>query len=165
MDYERSYERIARPFRGEAAKRALNALDKGLPYLFALAYACALVYLFATGDARFWWVLIVPAATFALVTAMRMIVNAPRPYEAERIDALVHKDTCGKSFPSRHVACAVIIACALFSISPIAGSVAFAACAAISFTRIVGGVHYPRDVVAAALVVALCGIIGFVIIP
>jgi len=35
----------------------------------------------------------------------------------------------------------------------------------VAFTRIVGGVHYPRDVFAAAAISAAFGIVGFLLIP
>ena len=165
MDYERTYERISRPFRNETAMRALGLLDKGLVYLIALAYIATLVWLFATGDTRAWKVLAVPAATFAITTLIRALVNAPRPYESARIDPLIQKDTQGKSFPSRHVASGVAIACAFLYLNPLAGSFALIACAAVCFTRIVGGVHFPRDVVAAVLIATACGIIGFALLP
>ncbi len=165
MDYQAWYERISAPFRGEAAVRAVNVLDRALVYLIAAAYIIAFVYLAATGDSRFWRALIVPAVTFALVTVARKALNAPRPYELHDIDPIIHKDTRGKSLPSRHLASAVIIACALAWLNPFAGALAFAACVVVAFTRLVGGVHFPRDIAAAIAVSALCGLVGFVLIP
>jgi membrane-associated phospholipid phosphatase len=59
----------------------------------------------------------------------------------------------------------VIIACALAWLHLDWGVVAFAASAVVAFTRIVGGVHFPRDVAMGAGIALACGIIGFVIIP
>ena len=165
MDYETRYERISAPFRDEGAARTLNLVDKWLVHFIALAYIVALIWLLSTGDARFWRALVVPAVTFAIVSGLRLFVNAPRPYEATRIDPVIHKETLGKSLPSRHVASAAIIACALFCLSPVVGAIAFLGCVAVCFTRIVGGVHFPRDVVAAVLIAAICGVVGFAIVP
>lgn len=165
MDYQTWYERISAPFRSNAASRAINVLDRALVYVIAAVYIVTLVYLFATGDGRFWRALIVPAITFALVTFARIAINAPRPYELYAIDPIIHKDTIGKSMPSRHLASAVIIACALAWLHPVGGLIAFVACAVVAFTRLVGGVHFPRDIIAAIAVSALCGIIGFVLVP
>jgi len=165
MSYETWYSRISAPFRGEAAARAVNVLDRALVYLIAAVYVVVLVYLAVTGDARFWKTLIVPAVTFALVTIVRAAINAPRPYETCNIDPIIHKDTQGKSLPSRHLASAIIIACALAWLNPIAGALSFVACAVVAFTRLVGGVHFPRDIAAAIVISLVCGLIGFVVTP
>ena len=165
MDYANWYENISRPFRGPTAARALNVLDKGLVYLIAAGYITMLVYLAVTGDVRVWRAALVPAVTFAIVTIVRARLDAPRPYEAERIDPIIRKDTHGKSCPSRHVASAVIIACAITWINVPTGIAAFVACAIVAFTRVVGGVHYPRDVAFAIALAAACGLIGFLLIP
>lgn len=165
MDYQSWYERISAPFRSEASIRAINVLDKALVYVIALAYIVTLVYLAVTGDPRFLRTLIVPAVTFAVVTISRMLINAPRPYEEHPIDPIVVKETRGKSLPSRHLASAVIISFALAWLNPLCGALAFIASAAVAFTRIVGGVHYPRDVIAAIIVSLVCGFLGFIVIP
>lgn len=165
MDYEAWYQRISAPFRSHAAARAVNVLDKALVYLVAAAYAIMLAHLLVNGDGRLWKALLVPVATFALVTAVRAAADKPRPYEEHDIDPLIRKGTRGKSLPSRHLASAVIIACALAWVSPALGAAAFLASAAVAFTRVVGGVHYPRDVAAAIALSLACGAVGFLIIP
>ena len=165
MDYPAWYETISAPLRNPSAVRTVNALDKALVYLIAAAYVAALAFLAITADARFWKAFAVPAATFILVTVLRVLVNAPRPYEEHPIDPIIKKDTEGKSLPSRHLASAVIIACALAWLSPIAGALAFSASAIVAYTRIVGGVHYPKDIAAAFAIALACGAVGFILIP
>ena len=46
---------------------------------------------------------------FAGVTLLRVLVNETRPYERYGQPSVFHKTTKGKSFPSRHTACAFII--------------------------------------------------------
>lgn len=66
--------------------------------------------------------ILVPAAGFLLVTELRSVINAPRPYEALEIPSVTPKDTKGKSFPSRHAACGAVIAgTALFTVPVIGG--------------------------------------------
>ena len=165
MGYENWYRKISAPFRGASASRAINVLDKALVYIVAVAYIVTLAYLAVIADVRFWKALVVPAVTFVLVTVVRALVNAPRPYEEHDIDPIIHKDTNGKSLPSRHLASAVIIACALAWLNPVAGALAFIASAIVAFTRIIGGVHYPRDIIAAIVISLACGAIGFIVIP
>ena len=163
--YEQWYENISAPSRSVRAARTLRMLDKGLVYALALVYFVLLGWLASTGDARLARAIAVPAATFVTVTVLRAFLDMPRPYETCAIDPIIHKDTRGKSLPSRHVASAVIIACAILWVNLPCGIVAMAACAVLAFTRIVGGVHFPRDVAAAVGLALACALIGFVLIP
>ena len=165
MQYQKWYTQISAPFRGEAVQRVINVLDRSLVYLIAAAYIITLIYLFATGDLRFWRMLVIPGGVFVLVTAVRMAVNEPRPYEEFDIDPIIKKQTVGESMPSRHVASAVIIACAFSWLNPIAGIAAFIGSVIVAFTRIIGGVHYPRDIVVSFVVALVFAFIGFVLIP
>ena len=164
MDYERWYARISSPYRGKTASTAINVLDKALVYVIAVAFVAMAAVLFATGAADAVRFVAVPAATFAIVTLLRRAIDAPRPYELHEIDPIIVKDTHGKSLPSRHVASAVAIACAFFHLDMAVGALAFVACAIVSFTRIVGGVHFPRDVAAAVLVSLAVGLAGFALV-
>ena len=40
-----------------------------------------------------------------------------------------------------------------------------AAALLVCYTRLVGGLHFPRDVVAGIALGLACGLVGFVIIP
>lgn len=112
--YRTTYERISAPFRAHPyGVQAIVTADKLAVIMVAGGYIAALCWLAATGDSRLPRVLAVPAVSFAVMSAARAVINAPRPYEAERIDPLIPKDTHGKSFPGRHVFSAAIIACAL----------------------------------------------------
>ncbi|MBQ3329053.1 MAG: phosphatase PAP2 family protein [Eggerthellaceae bacterium] len=163
--YESWYARVSGPFRGGAWRAAINGADKALVVLFACAFAVALAVLAIGQDLRALRFALVPAIVFVLVTVLRIAINAPRPYEQFAIDPLVHKDTKGKSMPSRHMASAVVIACALAWLNVGFGVAAFLLCGAIAFTRIVGGVHFPRDIAVAAAIALAIGIVGFFVIP
>lgn len=164
--YARWYGHITRSFREHPTRvRWLNFADKALVYLIAAIYLGILVAMAVTADARFVRMALVPAVAFVLCTAIRAGVNAPRPYERCTIQPLIHKDTHGKSFPSRHIASAAVISCAIGWLSPIGGVAAFAGTAIVCYCRIVGGVHFPRDVVGALALAIVCGIVGFVLIP
>ena len=166
MHYPDWYRNISAPFRGDVAVQTINVLDRVLVVAVAGIYVAAIVIMMVTGDAmRALRVIVVPAITFALITYLRERYNAPRPYELYDIDPIIIKDTAGKSMPSRHVASAVIIAFALSWVHLDWGVIAFVASAIVAFTRIVGGVHFPRDVMAGAAIAAVCGIVGFVLIP
>lgn len=166
MNYPDWYRRISESFRSDIAVEAINVMDRALVALVALAYFAAIIMLVVTGEIlRALRVIAVPALTFALVTYLRNRWNSSRPYEDFDIDPIIPKSEQGRSMPSRHVSSAVIIACALAWLHMDWGVLAFAASAVVAFTRIVGGVHYPRDVAVAVAISLVCGILGFVIIP
>ena len=165
MSYPDWYKQISDPFRGETATAAINMFDRMLVFAIAIAYAVMLLILVASADIRLVKAILVPAITFGLVTYLRARINAPRPYDLYDIDPIIVKSTYRLSFPSRHVASAMIIACALAWIHLDWGVLAFIACGVVAFTRIVGGVHFPKDVAAGIAIAAACGLVGFVIIP
>ena len=166
--YDQWYCDISAPFRSQRAKRAINFLDKGLVACFAMAFLAAAAVLVFLGDGHAARFAIVPAATFILVTIARNIIDAPRPYELFNIDPIIAKNTRGKSMPSRHVASAVIIAfalCWLSGFNALVVIVCALACTTLAACRIIGGVHFPRDVVASIAIALVCGLVGFVLIP
>ena len=165
MNYGTWYESISAHFRDEMAIATINVLDKALVYLIAAVYVCIIVFLGFTKDPALLKFVIVPAVTFVVVTIVRARIDAPRPYDLYDIDPIIVKNTHGKSLPSRHVASAVAIACAITYVHLDWGALAFTACAIVSFTRIVGGVHFPRDVVAAIAIAVAIALVGFVLIP
>ena len=77
---------------------------------------------------------------------------------------MIKKDTRGKSFPSRHVFSAFIIAMTVFYFMPACGVILLALGIVMALARVAGGVHFVKDVAAGALMGIGCGIIGFYII-
>ena len=74
------------------------------------------------------------------------------------------KDAPGKSFPSRHVFSIFVIAVTVFWVWPLPGILVGIAGAILSWCRVAGGVHFPRDVIAGALIGIGCGVIGYYVI-
>lgn len=163
--YPQWYAKISKPFRDGMGAEAIRLLDRALVVLIALGYVAAAAFLAIMGDMRLVRFLVVPAVVLVVTTAARKLINAPRPYERYDIDPIIEKDTRGESFPSRHIACAVVIAFALAWIHGDWGVLGLVGAAGLAFTRIVGGVHFPRDVVAAAVLATVCALVGFILIP
>lgn len=160
------YARIARWFRARpGAYRVLRLFNQVLPGLSYVLYPLLLAWLALQRDGRFWRVLIVPLAGFALCTAVRRLVHAPRPYEALDIEPLIVRKKTGDSFPSRHMTCAAVIAAAFGYLWPPAGGVLAVTAIGIALVRVLAGIHFPRDVIAGGLLGAACGAIGFWVIP
>ena len=160
--YTDFYERISAPFRrSERATAALSALNKLLVWATAAAFLGLAAWLALHQDARIIRYLAVCALSFAGATALRSALNRPRPYELYPIEGLIKKDTKGKSFPSRHLFSASVISCALLWVNIPAGEACFAATAILAVIRVVGGVHFPRDVIAGIALGLACGVVGF----
>lgn len=144
----------------------LRVLNKGLPLAVAAGYAGLLIWLawaWRQGEmagAQLLRAVLVPAATFAVETAVRRTVDAPRPYEMPGFVPLIEKKTKGQAFPSRHAVSAAVIAAAWWRVSPAMGLVMALATVLICVTRVLAGAHRVRDVLAGAALGAMCGAAG-----
>ena len=159
------YEKLVAPLRRHPrAVAALAGVNQALTALCYTVYPLLLLFLLGERDARFWRCLLVPAVSFAAVTLFRSACNAPRPYE-QGIDALLKKKRTGHSFPSRHVFSAVMIAVTAAYLLPALSVPLFVAAALLALIRVLGGIHYPRDVFCGALFALIAGGLGFWLIP
>ena len=165
MHYSQRYRELSAPWRRSSQGAAiLAALDKVLVAVIAGAYGVALVWLLSSNDDRLVRVIAVPALLLVAVSLLRALLNRPRPYEEFDIEPLLSATTKGRSMPSRHVACAFVIACALGYLNPVWGIGAGVAALLVAYARVVGGVHFPRDVLAGAALGLLFGLVGFVVL-
>jgi membrane-associated phospholipid phosphatase len=160
---EERYQRISAPFRGK--EKLVTWANRLLTNLTYVCYPLLLLLLAIQWDVRFWKALLVPAISFVLLTLVRKKIDAPRPYQVLNIDPLIHKDTQGKSMPSRHVFSIFIIAATWLWIVPAVGMVFLVFGTLLACLRVIGGVHFPRDVLVGALVGLACGLVGYVLIP
>ena len=97
----------------------------------------------------------IPASGFVILSFLRKKINAPRPYEEWGIKPLLDRDSPGQSMPSRHVFSATIISMACFHASLSVGVILLILSAFLGLVRVLGGVHYPKDV----LVGYACGLV------
>lgn len=160
------YAAWSRPFREHPrARRALVVVNEGLKYLCYVLYPLLLVLVALHEPSLLPRELLVPAVLFIALSLFRRLYDAPRPYEALPIDPLMSKNTRGRSFPSRHIFSVFMIAmCWLVYSTPV--GIALLACGVVMATiRVVGGVHYPRDVIVGALVAIIGGVVGLWMLP
>lgn len=142
----------------------IKALHDVLPLIMYIFYPIQLIMLGVTegfGSEVFLRFTLIPLGTLILVTVLRLIINAKRPYETMDYTPAVEKKTVGKSFPSRHTVSAFIIAMAFLYIRPEIGAIMLILAAAIGVIRVLSGVHYIRDVVGGAIIGIGIGILGF----
>lgn len=157
--YAARWARWTAPLRARpGATRALRAANRALTALFYGAYPVLLAWAAATDATRAIAYLAAPAVGFVAVSLFRRAFDAPRPYEREGIAPLISRDGAGRSFPSRHAFSAFAIASCWTSWCLPVGAALLALAAALGACRVLGGVHYPRDVMAGALVGLLCGV-------
>ena len=101
---------------------------------------------------------LIPASGFVILSLFRNKINHPRPYETWDIRPLLEKDSSGQSMPSRHVFSATIISMAYFHAWTLIGMILLICSGVLALVRVLGGVHYPKDV----LVGYVCGLLwGF----
>ena len=141
----------------------INQLNRLITSLVYTIYPVVLATLLLTRDERFWRALLAPAVSFVLVSIFRNVYNAPRPYEVSGVKPIIKKESKGKSFPSRHVFSIFVIATVLFFIYKPLGLVLMVAGLVLAVLRVIGGGHFPRDVIVGAIVGILSGVLGFYI--
>jgi undecaprenyl-diphosphatase len=137
----------------------LNPAFEGLSYMgnlglvwLAIALVCAVVWRRPLVLA---WVLAAVAIGALSSGELRNLIGRPRPstrYASP--DALVHRPK-DPSFPSGHTTVAFACAAVLAYFKPGLALPLFLLAAAIGFSRVYVGVHYPLDVVGGAA----CGLI------
>jgi len=138
----------------------LKFFYKLLPAFVYLLYPLVLLYLLLQRDWLFLQTFFVPLAGFLSVTWLRRFIGAQRPYELYGLPPLIEKTTKRKSFPSRHCACAAVIAVALWQVHWLMGFVCGIVGVLIAVCRVLAGVHFPRDVIGGLLFGAAIGAIG-----
>ena len=103
----------------------------------------------------------IPASGFVILSFLRKKINAPRPYEVWEIVPLLDRDSPGQSMPSRHVFSATIISMACLHASLTMGMICLTLSAFLGLVRVLGGVHYPKDVVVGYICALAWGVLFF----
>lgn len=143
------------------AQRQLQMADKILARIGDIAYPALLIYLGMLRSQLLLPCILVPAASFLIITGLRAIINASRPYETSDTPNLLDKKTQGKSFPSRHVASMFIIASSWLLVSEPVGCILGILGCAMAIIRVKGGAHHTKDVVAGAVFAFVLCAIGY----
>ena len=163
-NYQEWYDRIAgnienKPF----LLRLLRAFNRFMTVVMPMIYLTLLAttYLQQGLGKQVLIYVFIPASGFVILSFLRKKINAPRPYEEWTIKPLLDRDSPGQSMPSRHVFSATIISMASFHASLSLGVILLVFSAFLGVVRVLGGVHYPRDVVVGYICGLVWGMIFF----
>lgn len=157
-NYQEFYQRLSAPFRCHPrGLRLLRLVNQLVVIIMYLAYLVLLAVLFWQRGLAVWPFVAVPGTGFILLTVVRNWLNAPRPYEEWAIQPLIIREKTGDSLPSRHVFSAAVIAMVCLRVAWPWGILMLGLTVILALVRVVGGVHYPRDVIIGFLCGVLCG--------
>ena len=143
--------------------KLLRTFNRFMTVVMPIVYLTllAITYLQEGLGKQVWIYLFVPASGFVILSLLRKKLNAPRPYEVWEIVPLLDRDSPGQSMPSRHVFSATIISMACLHASLTMGMICLILSAILGLVRVLGGVHYPKDVVVGYACGLVLGVIFF----
>lgn len=163
-DYTNFYRRLSAPFRRHPLWiRMLKIANRFIEVVMYGAYLIMVGEMTWRGVLAGWSsvlpnllrLILIPGSGFVLLSLVRHRLNVPRPYEKWPIKPLIAREKTGDSFPSRHVFSATVIAMAAFWLSWQWGVLLLVLMILLAAIRVIGGVHYPRDVIVGAI----CGLL------
>lgn len=162
-NYQEWYDHIAGKIKNNPLfLRLLRAFNRFMTVVMPIVYLTllAITYLQQGLGKQVGIYLFIPASGFVILSFLRKKINAPRPYDVWEIVPLLDRDSPGQSMPSRHVFSASIISMACLHASITIGMVCLTLSALLGLARVLGGVHYPKDVVVGYI----CGLVWGVIL-
>lgn len=156
-NYETWYNKMAAVLRQHpVALTTLRLSNKFVVMIMYLSYIAILLWVGLKEPRQLWKFIIIPGISFILLSIGRNIINAPRPYERWQITPLIVRHKKGDSMPSRHVFSAALIAMCALRLNIGIGICLLVLTVVAAVTRVIGGVHFPKDV----LMGMLCGVVA-----
>ena len=163
-NYQEWYDHIAGKIKNNPLfLRLLRVFNRLMTVVMPIVYLTLLVatYLQEGIGKQVWMYVFIPASGFVILSLLRKKFNAPRPYEGWDIKPLLDRDSPGQSMPSRHVFSATIISMACLHASLSVGVILLVFSALLGLVRVLGGVHFPKDVVVGYICGLMWGVIFF----
>ena len=163
-NYQEWYDHIASNIKNKPfLLRSLRAFNLFMTVVMPIVYLTLLAttYLQEGLGRQVLIYVFIPASGFVILSFLRKKINAPRPYEEWDIKPLLDRDSPGQSMPSRHVFSATIISMACLHASLTMGMICLTLSAFLGLVRVLGGVHYPKDVVVGYICGLVWGVIFF----
>ena len=163
-NYQEWYDHIAGKIKNKPFLLSLlRAFNRLMTVVMPIVYLILLVitYLQEGLGKQVWIYLFIPASGFVILSFLRKKINAPRPYEVWEVVPLLDRDSPGQSMPSRHVFSATIISMACLHASLSVGLILLILSAILGLVRVLGGVHFPKDVVVGYICGLVWGVLFF----
>lgn len=101
---------------------------------------------------------------YLLVSAVRVWINAPRPYELYTFYEVPPKNRKGKSFPSRHAYSAFCIATLFYTVDRWLCLALVIFAVTLCVFRALLGIHFIRDLLAGAVIGFISGAAGLLLL-
>ncbi len=165
-NYKKLYERNAEFYNARPKlKRLLFLGNAVLTFGFFLAYAVLVAVALLSVEKFTVYdcvkILAIPSGCLFLVAVLRVAFNRPRPYSERgaNITPLLQKSgRRDKSFPSRHLASAFVIACIFLPYCLPISATLFPLAILLGYIRFSLGLHYPSDLFCGAILGGLCSL-------
>lgn len=160
-----NYEKILlRVYEDRKTSLVLKVASISIVAVTVLAFVVRLLELFLYDRLLLLETLVITGVPFAALSVMRVMIDAPRPYEILPFYEKRPKGKCGRSFPSRHVFSVFVIGAVIMPSSILLGLMLVLLGACLAVFRVLLGIHFIRDVVAGALMGAVSGAVGLLAI-
>ena len=140
-------------------ERLLIGLCCALPVSIMVIYPLMLLYLWSDHSSIPWGEVVWPAMTLAGTEILRRLAPRPRPFDAFAISPLI-PHASGGSLPSRHSASALAIALVGYEINPLIGILLTLIALMVGATRVLTGLHFPRDIAVGYILALAMGLPG-----
>lgn len=149
-------------------KKALPLLDKGLTIFFFAAYGVLCLYALMKNMSavELMKILFPPMLCLLVVTVLRITVEKPRPHteNGAGITPLVKKKNGdNQSFPSRHIASAMVIATTFLPFFPAGAIVLYLFTLVLAYVRFALGLHYISDLAAGGVIGLIMGLLTIIL--
>ena len=142
--------------------RALKIASKAAVVLTLPVFILLLYKSYTVSPTALLRLILIMGVPFVLVTALRKLLNLPRPYEVYDFYEAAPKNKCGESFPSRHVFSITLIGTVAVFPYPAIGISLLAVGTILAASRVLLGMHFIRDVLTGALIGAFAAIVGVI---
>lgn len=162
-----SYIKVTDFFREKKSRKTfLKVISRLLPLAVAGIYAVLSVYTLFTDAKKAQLIITVPLCIFLCITVLRKFLNSPRPYDVyDFVPLASYRKGKGKSFPSRHTASAFVIAFSCIGTGFVFWGFFLLGCAfLIGLSRVLSGVHFPKDIIGAFIITLIWTVLGFYIL-
>ena len=155
---------LKRVYNSPKISASLKIISHASVILCAISYVAMLLHFYFAEPMAAVRLMLAGGVPFVLVSIVRIIINAPRPYELYGFYKVLPKEKRGRSFPSRHVFSAFLIAGFAYTVSIWLSLALFVVGVCLAVSRVFLGMHFIRDVVAGALIGILSAVLGIIIL-